>query len=438
MRKLNASAALPLLACLSWSAWGASGADIGSVMPKVIEWRRDIHQHPELGNREVRTSKLVADQLRALKIDVRTGIAHTGVVGVLHGGKPGPVVALRADMDALPVTEETDVPFKSLVKAEYRNQTVGVMHACGHDGHTAMLLGLAQLLAGRAKDLPGTVVFVFQPAEEGAPEGEEGGALLMIKEGVLDNPKPDAIFGMHLWSTINVGEIGYRSGPTMAGADIFKIIVTGRQTHGGRPWGGVDPIVAAAEIVTSMQTIVSRSTDITRSPVVVSVGSIHGGIRFNIIPETVELLGAIRTFEPQVREATLARLKGIAEHVAIANGATARFEIPPGSTIPLVNDPALTQRMVPVLQRAVGTGKVHEIPYITASEDYARYADRVPSFFFFVGTTPAGQDPAQAPANQRHGDAQRKTQLRVKNHKLLAANRYTDGFSALWSVRRTY
>jgi len=399
MRKLIAVAAPPLLACLWSSACAASDPDVASVMPKVIEWRRDIHQHPELGNREVRTSKLVADQLRALKIDVRTGIAHTGVVGVLRGGKPGPVVALRADMDALPVTEETDVPFKSLVKAEYRNQTVGVMHACGHDGHTAILLGVAQLLAGMRKDLPGAVVFVFQPAEEGAPEGEEGGALLMIKEGVLDNPKVEAMFGLHVWSTMHVGEIGYRSGPTMAGADIFKIIVTGKQTHGGRPWAGVDPIVTAAEIVTSLQTIVSRSTDITRSPVVVSVGSIHGGIRFNIIPETVEMLGAVRSFEPDVRERTIARLKGIAEHVAAANGATATFEIPPGSTIPLVNDPELTKRMVPALQRAVGTGKVHEIPYLTASEDYARYAAKVPSFFFFVGSTPAGQDTATAPSN---------------------------------------
>jgi amidohydrolase len=251
-------------------------------------------------------------------------------------------------------------------------------------------------VAGRAKDLPGTVVFVFQPAEEGAPEGEEGGALLMIKEGVLDNPKPDAIFGMHLWSTINVGEIGYRSGPTMAGSFGIQPM-----PPPGRAWRCASPRASCRPLPDLMQTIVSRSTDITRSPVVVSVGSIHGGIRFNIIPETVELLGAIRTFEPQVREATLARLKGIAEHVAIANGATARFEIPPGSTIPLVNEPALTQRMVPVLQRAVGTGKVHEIPYITASEDYARYADKVPSFFFFVGTTPAGRTPPRLANHSR-------------------------------------
>ena len=247
---------LTCVAC-SASAEPATDAAIKDVLPRVVAWRRDLHAHPELGNRETRTAKLVADHLRSLKLEVRTGIAHTGVVGVLRGGKPGPVIAIRADMDALPVTEETDVPFKSLVKTEYRGQQVGVMHACGHDGHVAVLMGVAQVLAGMRAQLPGTVVFVFQPAEEGSPDGEEGGARLMLKENALE-PRPEAMFGMHLWATLGVGEIGYRAGPTMAGTDTFRLLVTGRQTHGGQPWRGVDPIVTAAQIITSMQTVVSR------------------------------------------------------------------------------------------------------------------------------------------------------------------------------------
>jgi amidohydrolase len=398
MRMRMLAAVLPLLMVVR-TASADPAAAVDGVMPKVIEWRRDIHQNPELGNRETRTAKLIADHLKSLGMDVRTGVAHTGVVGVLRGSRPGPVVALRADMDALPVTERADVPFKSLAKAEYRGQQVGVMHACGHDAHTAILLGVADVLAKSRKEWPGTVVFLFQPAEEGPPEGEEGGAALMIKEGVLDDTQPEAIFGLHVWSTLNAGQIGYRAGPLMAAADTFRIVVNGRQTHGSRPWSGVDPIVAAAQIVSNMQTIVSRHTDVTSTPVVVSVGAIDGGIRSNIIPDSVEMLGTIRTFEKPVRERTIERLRSTAEHVAAANGATATLEILPGNAEVLVNDPDLTRRMLPVLERAAGAGKVREIPYVTAAEDYSEFARRIPSVFFFVGSTPPGQDPALAPSN---------------------------------------
>jgi amidohydrolase len=369
-----------------------------AVKQKVIAWRRDIHEHPELGNRETRTAKLVADHLRSLKLDVRTGVAHTGVIGVLRGGKPGPVIGIRADMDALPVTEETDVPFKSVVKTEFRGEHVGVMHACGHDGHVAMLMGIAEVLASMRADLRGTVVFVFQPAEEGPPEGEEGGAKLILKENALD-PRPEAMFGMHLWVPLRVGEIGYRSGPFLAGSDRFRIVVTGRQTHGGQPWRGVDPIVAAAEIVTSMQTIVSRRTNITQTPAVVTVGAIKGGIRFNIIPDTVEMIGTIRTYEPAVREQTIAHLRDVAEHGALANGATATLEITPPSNYPLVNDPALTARMLPTLQRVVGGEHVRELGHLTVAEDFAEYGRVMPSLMFLVGVTPEDKDPETAPPN---------------------------------------
>jgi amidohydrolase len=370
-----------------------------AVASRVVAWRRDLHQHPELGNREFRTSKLVADELRSLGLEVRTGIAHTGVVGVLRGGQPGPVIALRADMDALPVAERVDVPFRSTATTEYRGETVGVMHACGHDGHTAMLLGVAEALAKLRAELPGTVMFIFQPAEEGAPEGEEGGAPLMLKEGVFKELRPEAIFGMHLWAPLNAGQVGYRSGSLMAAADSFRLVVNGRQTHGSRPWGGVDPIVAAAQIVTDMQTVVSRQTDISRWPVVVSFGAVKGGIRMNIIPDSVEMLGTIRTFDPTVREQVIDRMRKVTEHVAQANGATATLEILPGSTPVLVNTPALMTRMLPALARAAGEGNVVEIPYVTGAEDYAYFALDVPSVYVFIGSTPKGQDATTAPSN---------------------------------------
>ena len=369
-------------------------------LPQVTAWRRDIHQHPELSNRETRTSALVTAQLKKLGLDVHTGIAHTGVVGILKGGKPGPKLAIRADMDALPVTEEVDLPFASKAKGEYRGKTTGVMHACGHDAHTAMLLGLATVLAGMKKDLPGEVMFVFQPAEEGAPPGEEGGASLMLKEGVFRDFKPDAMFGMHVVSALNTGTVAVRPGPTMAGSDWFKLVVHGRQTHGALPWNGVDPIVTSAEIINDAQTIVSRKLNIGELPAVLSFGIIEGGSRYNIVPDQVELQGTLRTFDPAMRQQAIDSLKGIAEHVAAANGATVDAQIPVGDSNPvLVNDPALAARVRTSIGEAIGKEHVIEAKPWMASEDFAYFAEKVPSVYFFVGSTPVGQDASKAPAN---------------------------------------
>jgi amidohydrolase len=302
-------------------------------------------------------------------------------------------------MDALPVTEQVDVPFKSVATAEYRGEKVGVMHACGHDGHTAVLLGAAKMLSAMKADLPGTVVFVFQPAEEGAPDGERGGASLMLDEGVFAPVKPDAILGLHLWSSLNTGDVGYREGSLMAGSDRFRLVVKGRQTHGSRPWAGVDPIVTAAQIVNAMQTIVSRQVDITRYPAVVSVGAIKGGIRNNIIPDSVEMVGTFRTFDPAVRTQVIDSLKRTAEDVAASQGATVEFEVGDYPNPVVVNDAQLTPRVVASLQRAAGRDQVKLIPFVTGSEDYAYYGKAVPSFFYFVGATPQGQDAPSAPSN---------------------------------------
>ncbi|MFO1407992.1 MAG: amidohydrolase [Steroidobacteraceae bacterium] len=370
-----------------------------ATMPQVIAWRRDIHQHPELGNGEIRTAKIVADHLKSLGIEVRTGVAHTGVVGILKGGKPGPVVALRADMDALPVTEQVDVPFKSVVTATYRGETVGVMHACGHDSHTALLMGTATALASMRKDLPGTVVFLFQPAEEGTPDGSRGGAWLMLKEGVFDAPKPDVAFGLHVWSGLNVGQIGYRSGPFMAAADRFRIVVHGVQTHGSKPWGGVDPIVVSSQIVLGLQTLVSRQIDITARPAVVSVGAIKGGIRNNIIPDSVEMIGTFRTFDPATRLQIIDGITRTAKDIAAASGATADVEVADDNYPVTVNDVKLTKEMLPSLERAAGPGNVIEVPYVTGAEDFSFLGEKVPALFFFLGITPRGQDAAKAPSN---------------------------------------
>ncbi len=371
-------------------------------LPKVLAWRRDLHAHPELGNRETRTAKLVADHLHALGLVVQTGVAHTGVVALLKGGLPGPTVAVRADMDALPVTEKTDVPFASHVTTTYRGETVGVMHACGHDSHTAMLMGLAETLTAMRASLPGNVLFIFQPAEEGAPEGEEGGAQLMLKEGIFEKYQPQAVFGMHVWSSLRVGQIGYRAGPLMAGVDSVKIVVRGRQSHGARPWQAVDPIVTAAQIIQALQTVVSRNVDISANPAIVSIGAIKGGIRNNIIPAEVNMLGTVRTFTDAQRTVVLDHMKLIIEHTALANGATAEL-ILDGAQYPVTyNDPALTARVLPSLQAAAGADNVVQAPLVTASEDFAFFARQVPGFFFFVGVTPATQDPLTAPAN--HSD----------------------------------
>ena len=369
-------------------------------LPDVIAWRRDIHQHPELGNREVRTSALVSAQLKAFGLEVHTGIAHTGVVGVLKGDLPGPRLAIRADMDALPVTEAVDLPFASKATSEYRGKTVGVMHACGHDAHTAMLLGLAKMLSGMKKQLRGTVMFVFQPAEEGAPVGEQGGASLMLSEGLFRDFKPDAIFGMHVASGLNVGMVALRAGPAMAGSDAFRMVVHGRQTHGAMPWYGIDPIVTSAQIITSAQTIVSRSLDISQQPAVLTFGIVEGGARYNIVPDSVELQGTLRTFDAGMRLQAIERLNGIAEHVAAAHGATAEVEIPFGDNNPaLVNDPALTSRVRESLRKAIGSEHVVEGTPAMASEDFAYFAQEVPAVYFSVGATPQGQDASKAPAN---------------------------------------
>ncbi len=366
----------------------------------VLAWRRDLHQHPELGNREVRTAQLVADHLRALGLDVRTGIATTGVIAVLKGGKPGPRIAIRADMDALPVTERNGLPFASKATSTFRGETVGVMHACGHDAHTSILMGVAEALTAMKADLPGEVMFVFQPAEEGPPDGEEGGAEEMLAQGIFRDFKPEAVFGLHVFSTLNAGQVGWRSGPAMAASDRFNIVIQGRQTHGSRPWGGVDPIVAAADVIGSAQTIVSRRQNISRLPVVVSFGAIKGGIRYNIIPDSVELIGTIRTFDEDMRSAVFKDLQNVVEHVSAAHGATAIAKIPDTKGNPVtVNDPALTARMLPSLKRAAGDANVVEMGLNMGAEDFSFYAREVPGFFFFVGSTPKGQDPNKAPSN---------------------------------------
>ena len=370
------------------------------LQPKVLAWRRDIHQHPELGNRETRTAKLVAAHLRSLGLEVKTGIATTGVIAVLKGGKPGPRIAIRADMDALPVTERNALPFASKATSTFRGESVGVMHACGHDAHTSTLMGVAEAMAAMKAELPGEVLFVFQPAEEGPPDGEEGGAEEMLKQGIFRDFKPEAVFGLHVFSTLNAGQLGYRAGPAMAASDRFNIVIKGRQTHGSRPWGGVDPIVAAADVIGSAQTIVSRRQNISKLPVVVTFGAIKGGIRYNIIPDQVEMIGTIRTFDESMRSAVFKDLQNVAEHVAAAHGATAIAQIPDTKGNPVtVNDPALSARMRPSLVRTVGAQNVIDLDLNMGAEDFSFYAREVPGFFFFVGATPKGQDALKAPSN---------------------------------------
>jgi len=377
-------------------------ADIDSrakqVESKVISWRRDIHQNPELGNRETRTAKLVADHLRGLGLDVKTGVAHTGVVGLLKGDKPGPVVALRADIDALPVAEEVDIPFASKVKTTYNGQAVGVMHACGHDTHTAILMGVAEILAALKPQLQGSVKFIFQPAEEGPPEGEEGGAALMVKEGVLENPKPDAIFGLHVISSVQTGKIEYRPGPALASVDSFRITVRGRQTHGAAPWAGVDPIVVASQIVLGLQTIASRQVNVTKEPSIVTVGSMHGGVRFNIIPDRVEMVGTVRAYDEEMRDDIHQRIKTTAEMIAKSAGASAEVKIEKMYGV-TANHAGLTEEAVPTLSRVAGGENVSVGPKVTGGEDFSEYQKKIPGFFFFVGVTPLGTDVSKVAMN---------------------------------------
>ena len=385
---------MPALAQSSPTASLAAAVDRGAaeVLPQVVAWRRDFHQHPELGLQEVRTAKVIADHLRSLGLEVQTGVAGTGVVGLLKGGKPGKVVALRSDMDGLPVTEQVDLPFKSVQKAMWNGQEVGVMHACGHDNHMAILLGVATVLSRMKDDLPGSVKFIFQPAEEGP-----GGAEPMVKAGVLDNPKVDAVFGLHVFP-YTAGTIVYRSGPLMASADEFTIAITGRQTHGAVPWGGVDPIVIGAQIVTALQSIVSRTVNIAQAPAVVTVGRFAAGNRSNIIPDTAELVGTVRAFDNDERVRIRERITAIATHYAEAAGATAKVTYGLGYPV-TVNDPALTERMVPTLQRVAGPGKAIVGPLTGTSEDFSYFQQQVPGLFFFLGVTPPGQE---ATAAQNH------------------------------------
>lgn len=369
---------------------------VSDVEAKVINWRRDIHQHPELSNQEFRTAQLVAAHLRTLGVEVKTEIAHTGVVGILNGNKKGFVVALRADMDALPVTEALDLPFASKVKTNYNGQEVGVMHACGHDAHVAILMGVAEVLSAMKDKLTGTVKFIFQPAEESGPE-VEAGARLMIREGVLESPKPNVIFGLHV-GPYPSGTIWYRSGSAMASGDVFRIVVHGRQTHGANPWAGIDPIVVASQIVLGLQNIVSRQINITEAPAIISIGSIHGGVRANIIPGEVEILGTIRAFDPKMRIDIHERIRNTATLIAQSVGATADVTITLGYPVTM-NDPSLTERMIPVLEKAAGKEKTFPGPLLTNSEDFAYYQQQIPGLFFQLGIVPNDQDWTKAAPN---------------------------------------
>lgn len=367
-----------------------------AILPKVIEWRRHIHQNPELGNREYKTMEYIAAHLKSLGLEVTTGVAKTGVVALLKGGKPGPVVALRADIDALPIKERVDIPFKSNVMADYLGNQVPVMHACGHDSHVAMLMGTAEVLAGMKKDVPGTVKFIFQPAEEGPPGNEEGGAPLMVKEGVMDNPKVEAVFGIHIDADVEVGKIQYKNGAFMASSDWFTVKVKGKGAHGSAPWSGIDPIMISAQIINGLQTIVSRNADLTKAPVVITVGKFQGGVRENVIPEEVSFSGTIRTLDSKMQKEVWERIKTTATKIAEANGATAEVEIV-NKTLVTYNTPELVKMMLPSLENAAGKGNVFEGVWTTGAEDFSFYGEKAPAFFFNVGGMKKG-----GPATNHH------------------------------------
>lgn len=400
MRPLLIAAALAALLPLHAQAQPPRvDALAASVQGKVLAWRRDLHQHPELGNQETRTAAKVAEHLRSLGLEVRTGIGPTGVSAVLRGGRPGPRIALRADMDALPVTEDTGLPFASTVKADYRGAPVGVMHACGHDAHVAILMGVAEALASVRDQLAGEVMFVFQPAEEGPPTvGEVFGAARMIREGLFADFKADAIYGLHVWATLPVGTVGTRTGPVMAAADEWTLRIDGKQTHGSRPWDGIDPITVAAQVQLGWQSILARQVDITSSPVVLTTGAINGGVRFNIVPDRVDMTGTLRTFDPAVRADVIKRMGATADGFAMASGAKATLRVVNNAPV-TANDVALAPSGLASLRTALGEDQVVEMPLLTIAEDFSQYATVAPTFFYFVGSTSAGIDPAQAPAN---------------------------------------
>ena len=368
------------------------------ILPKVVEWRRHLHQYPELGNRETKTAKYIEDHLRKLGIEVRAGVAKTGVVGILKGAQPGPVIGLRADMDGLPVTERNSLPFLSKETADYNGQKVGVMHACGHDTHVAMLMGTAEVLAGMKDKIKGTVVFIFQPAEEGPPAGEEGGAPLMVKEGVMDNPKIDAVFGIHINSQTDAGTIEYKSGAVMAASDWFQIKVKGRQTHGAYPWLGTDPIAVASQIYIGLQMIVSRQSELTKAPVVITVGKINAGIRENIIPEDLTMAGTIRTLDSAMQKDVHQKIRTTATKIAESMGATVEVTIDT-KTLVTYNTPSLVEKMLPSLQKAAGKDNVQLTEWVTGAEDFSYFGEKAPAFYFTVGGMRKGQDPKTAPAH---------------------------------------
>jgi amidohydrolase len=387
-----------LMTCLSFSTLQAQGpfdTDIQSVEEKVIQWRRHLHQNPELSNREFETAKYIAQHLQSLGLEVQTEVAHTGVVGILRTGRPGPTIALRADMDALPVIERVDLPFASKVTTTYLGKDVGVMHACGHDTHVAMLMGAAEVLVNNKNQLKGNVVFIFQPAEEGAPIGEEGGAALMVKEGVLKNPDVDVVFGIHINSMTEVGKVRYKPGGTMAAADQFNIKVNGKQTHGSTPWTGIDPITISAQIIQGLNNIVSRQMPLTNEAAVITVGKIDGGVRNNIVPESVEMIGTIRTLDTEMQKSIHQRIKTTAENIAEAWGATADVQIITGYPV-TYNDPELTAAMLPTVQATAGQENVILAKAVTGAEDFSFYAQEVPGLFLFLGGMPKGLDPSQA------------------------------------------
>jgi amidohydrolase len=364
------------------------------VEPQLISWRQHFHEFPELSNREFKTGAYIADYLKSIGLEVNYPVAKTGVVAILKGGKPGSVVGLRADIDALPIVERAPIAFASKVKSEYNGQSVGVMHACGHDAHTAILMATAKMLKQMQKELPGTVVFLFQPAEEGSPNGEEGGAPLMIKEGVMDKPKIDKIFGLHMAAQLPVGTLGFKSGAAQASSDLFKIIVNGKGSHGAMPWGSIDPIVVSAEIIEALQHIVSRESDLTKAPLVISIGSLHSGVRANIIPETAEMLGTIRSLDATMRKETHEKMRRVVQHIAQSAGATATIEINTQTMINY-NDPTLAKKSLTALNKAAGADNVMESRWTTAAEDFSFYGDKAPSFFFSLGGMQKGKNPTE-------------------------------------------
>ena len=390
----------PSIAATESASLSASASEnlAKNVQPQVVKWRRHFHQHPELSNEEFNTGKTVAKALEDMGIKVETGIAGAGLTGFLQGSKPGPTVALRADMDGLPVVEQTDLPFASKTQGKYRGKDVGVMHACGHDAHMAILLGVAKSLSDIKNDLAGNVLFIFQPAEEGLPAGEVGGAELMLKEGLFEKHKPDVVYGLHVWSALNTGTVAYRSGPAMSSADVFEIVIKGKQTHGSRPWGGVDPIVVAAQTIMAVQTIASRQVDVTKAPSIISFGIVEGGVRNNIIPDSVKLVGTIRNFDMGIRAQIHQKIKHTAKHVALAAGAEADVTINLGYPV-MVNDPALVKATLPSLLKVVGDANLIESDLVTGAEDFAYFANEIPGFYYFVGVTPKGVNAKTAPSN---------------------------------------